>query len=71
MSLIKLNPSNRMTCCHRSLTKKKKESKKGGKNGRRKKMILSNTPMFANWVQIVMGKTSKTIKVDHNKFYFF
>jgi hypothetical protein len=36
-----------------------------------KQMIVSNTPMFANWVQIVMGKTSKTIKVDHNKFLFF
>jgi hypothetical protein len=28
------------------------------------------TSMFANWVQIEMGKTLKTIKFDHNNFKF-
>jgi len=31
---------------------------------------MGNTPMLANWVQIEMKKTFKTIKVDHNKFFY-
>jgi hypothetical protein len=45
-----------MICCHRSLTREKKESKKGEKKEEEKQMIVNNTPVFANWVQIVMGK---------------
>jgi hypothetical protein len=57
-----------MICCHRSLTRKKRKAKKVAKMEEEEKKIVNNTPMFANWVQIVMSKTSKTIKVDHNKF---
>ncbi len=32
---------------------------------------MGNTPMLVNWMQNEMGKTLKTIKVDHKKFSFF
>jgi hypothetical protein len=55
------------TCCHKKFTRKKKERKKGSKKrGEPKKKDLEfvgNAPML---VQIVMGKTIKTIQVYHN-----
>jgi hypothetical protein len=55
------------TCCHKTFTRMKKESKKCSKKRRKQKKtgleFVGNAPML---VQIVMGKTIKTIQVYHN-----
>jgi hypothetical protein len=57
-----------MPCCNRSFTKTKKRVK----NQKRKKndLYFINKPMFANWMQIEMGKILKTIQVYHNNFIY-
>ncbi len=62
-----------MTYFHRSFTTRKKEiGKKGGQKNKKKLIqFVNNTLMLANWVQIEMGKTLKTIQVDHNNFNIF
>jgi hypothetical protein len=48
------------------------KQKKKGKKSKKKKNNLDfiNTPMFANWMQIHMGKILKTIQVYHNDFIY-
>jgi hypothetical protein len=41
--------------------------KKGKKNKIKGDLVYGNTIMLANCVQIEMGKTLKTKRVDHNK----
>jgi hypothetical protein len=44
------------------------------KKGEEKKetiYFVGNTPMLANWMQIEMGKTLKTIKVEATIFNFW
>jgi hypothetical protein len=55
-----------------SFIKSKKESKECGTKKEEKNEVIwfvSKTPMVANWVQIEMGMTSKTIKFHHKSFY--
>jgi hypothetical protein len=51
---------------------KRREKNQKIKKSKKKKMILDfiNTPMFANWMQIEMGKIFKTIQVYHNIFIY-
>jgi hypothetical protein len=52
-----------MTYCHWGFIRMEKESKECNKKDN--KQIVGNNPMLANWVQIAIGITLKTIIVYH------